>query len=67
MRPDRANQGVLDPTRISANDRLSRTKNVGTTLKKLLCVILVLLLAGCIPIGLKTSSLPYASLGAWIA
>jgi hypothetical protein len=29
-------------------------------LKKLLCVTLVLLLAGCIPIGLKSSSLPFA-------
>jgi len=27
-------------------------------LKKLLCVALVVLLAGCIPIGLKSSSLP---------
>ena len=30
-------------------------------MKKLLCLILVLLLAGCIPIGLKSSSLPLAS------
>jgi hypothetical protein len=27
-------------------------------LKKLVCLVLVLLLAGCIPIGLKSSSLP---------
>ena len=40
---------------------------MGTNLKKLLCLILVLLLAGCIPIGLKTSSLPYASLAASVA
>jgi hypothetical protein len=30
-------------------------------LKKLVCLSLVLLLAGCIPIGLKSSSIPYAS------
>ena len=40
---------------------------MGTRLKKLICVILVLLLAGCIPIGLKTTSLPYASLAARVA
>jgi len=40
---------------------------MGTTLRKLLCVMLVLLLAGCIPIGLKSSSLPLASLLAPVA
>jgi hypothetical protein len=31
---------------------------MGTQLKKLICLALALLLAGCIPIGLKTQSLP---------
>jgi hypothetical protein len=35
-------------------------------LKKLVCLVLVLLLAGCIPIGLKTSTLPFASTGATV-
>jgi hypothetical protein len=30
-------------------------------LKKLVCLFLVLLLAGCIPIGLKSSSLPFTA------
>jgi hypothetical protein len=34
---------------------------VGTPLKKLTCLTLALLLAGCIPIGLKTQSLPLTS------
>ena len=31
---------------------------MGSPLKKLICLALALLLAGCIPIGLKTQSLP---------
>jgi hypothetical protein len=30
-------------------------------MKKLVCLLLLLLLAGCIPIGLKSSSLPFQS------
>jgi hypothetical protein len=30
-------------------------------LKKLVCLSLILLLAGCIPIGLKSSNLPFTS------
>jgi hypothetical protein len=29
-------------------------------LKKLVCLSVILLLAGCIPIGIKSSNLPYA-------
>jgi len=36
----------------------------GTQLKTLVCLTLVLFIAGCIPIGLKSSSLPYASVTA---
>ena len=33
-------------------------------MKKLVCLVLVLLLAGCIPIGLKSSTLPLATYNA---
>jgi len=33
----------------------------GKQLKKLICLSLALILAGCIPIGLKSSSLPFTS------
>jgi hypothetical protein len=36
-------------------------------MKKLVCLLLLLLLAGCIPIGLKSSSLPFQSFVAPIA
>jgi hypothetical protein len=34
MRPGQATKGVLDPARISANDRLSRTKKRGNNIEK---------------------------------
>jgi len=40
---------------------------MGTQLKKLVCLMLVLLLAGCIPIGFKSSNLPFATIAAPVA
>jgi hypothetical protein len=34
---------------------------VGNQLKKMACLIFVLLLAGCLPIGIKGSNLPFAA------
>jgi hypothetical protein len=45
-----------------ANDRRIINILAGTTLKKLVCLSVILLLVGCIPIGLKSSSLPFASI-----
>lgn len=36
-------------------------------MKKFVCLLLVLLLAGCIPIGIKSSNLPFASIRATLA
>ena len=35
-------------------------------MKKLVCLSLMLLLVGCIPIGLKSSSLPYVAAAAQV-
>jgi hypothetical protein len=44
-----------------ANDTYLTKVHPGTTLKILTCLVLTLLLAGCIPIGVKSSNLPLAS------
>lgn len=36
-------------------------------MKLLVCMAVALMLTGCIPIGLKSSSLPFASIAAWVA
>jgi len=59
--------GFLDPARDWANDRGPFETQAETRMKKLACLLLLLLLAGCIPIGLKSSSLPFQSLVAPIA